>query len=150
MLIRPANPADISAMRALAEQSATAAHWGEREYAAVFAPEAPPRIALVATEDVEIFGFAIARCAPEEWEIENVVVSPQRRRRGVGSELVRQILRVVHQSGASSVLLEVRDSNTAARQMYERLGFAEAGRRPGYYRDPTEDALLLRCSPQNL
>lgn len=150
MLIRPATRADISLMQALAEQTATAAHWGQREYGALFAAEAPPRIALVATQDAEMCGFVIARCAPEEWEIENAVVPPLHRRRGIGSELVRQILQAARQAGAGSILLEVRESNRAARQLYEQLGFAEAGRRPGYYRDPVEDALLLRRSTQNL
>lgn len=146
VFIRPAIFADIPALQALAEQFATAAHWSRREYAALFAAEAPPRIALVANEDEAICGFVIARCALDEWEIENVVVSPKHRRRGLGSELVRQILQAARQAGAGAILLEVRESNRAARQMYDRLGFVEAGRRPGYYREPTEDALLLRFS----
>jgi len=150
VLIRQATPADIPSMHRLAEQAPTAAHWNEREYAALFAPEAPPRIALVAMEGVEIFGFVIARCTPDEWEIENVVVAVEHRRRGIGSGLVQQILQKARQSSARSLLLEVRDSNSAARQMYERLGFVEAGRRAAYYREPAEDALLLRCSPQDL
>lgn len=150
MLTRTATPADIPAMLALAEQAETAAHWSEREYAALFSPDAPPRTAFVAGEAGPLLGFAIARCAPGEWEIENVVVSPEHRRRGIGRELMRHILQAARQNAASSVLLEVRESNTAARQLYERLGFVEAGRRTEYYRDPVEDALLLRRSTQDL
>ena len=46
------------------------------------------------------------------------------------------------------VLLEVRESNTPARRLYEKLGFALEGRRPGYYQDPGEDALLFRLMLQ--
>lgn len=137
-------------MRILEAQAETAAHWSAREYDALFAPEAPRRIALVAAEADELCGFIIARCGPDEWEIENVVVAAEHRRLGIGSELVRQVLRAAQDAGAAAVLLEVRESNAAARQLYKRLGFAEAGRRPGYYRVPAEDALLLRFSVYNL
>lgn len=150
MLIRPATPADIPAMRALEQQTDTAAHWSEREYAALFAPQAPPRIALLATDNHETCGFLIARCGPDEWEIENLVVSPPRRRQGIASVLAREILQSARQTGAAAVLLEVRESNVAARQLYQTLGFSETGRRPAYYRDPPEDALLLRFSTNEL
>jgi len=127
-----------------------AAHWHVREYDVVFAPEAPRRVALVAEdEDQQICGFIVARCGVDEWEIENVVVAPERRRRGIGRELVRMVVRLAG-AAASAVLLEVRESNTAARQLYEKLGFVEIGRRPGYYHDPVEDALLLRFSTRKM
>ena len=151
MLIRSATPADISALRALERQAETAAHWAESGYDALFAPEAPHRIALVGEEAPgDICGFVIARCGTEEWEIENVVVAPQHRRCGIGDKLVEQILNAAHSAGAIAVLLEVRESNLAARQLYEQLGFAEVGRRSAYYREPVADALLLRRSTQDL
>jgi predicted N-acetyltransferase YhbS len=73
VLIRPATPDDVPSMRALEQQIETAAHWAEREYDALFAAEAPPRIALVATSEADagrVVGFVIARCATAEWEIE--------------------------------------------------------------------------------
>ena len=138
VLIRPATPSDIPLIRELEQQSETAAHWAERDYDALFAPEAPKRVALVAAEEGgrEIYGFAVARCGADEWEIENVVVAVGQRRRGIGSRLVRQILQAARDSGAGSVLLEVRESNVAARQLYEKLGFIETGRRASYYREP--------------
>jgi ribosomal-protein-alanine N-acetyltransferase len=136
-------------MQALEAQAPTAAHWREREYAALFAPDAPRRVAFVAEEQpAQVAGFAIARCGSDEWEIENVVVSPEHRRRGIGSDLVREILKAARDARVGAVLLEVRESNTAARQLYDQLGFAEIGRRPGYYREPAEDALLLRSSAE--
>ena len=149
MLIRPAIPDDIPAIRALEQQADSAAHWAEREYDALFAADAPARIALVAvgkSDAAQVHGFVIARCALDEWEIENVVVADGDRRLGIGTRLVQELLLRVLAAGATSVLLEVRESNTAARRLYEKLGFSEQGRRSNYYRDPPEDALLLQIS----
>jgi ribosomal-protein-alanine N-acetyltransferase len=147
--IRQATPDDLPAIRKLEQQAETAAHWAEREYDALFAPEAPARIALLATGDADvpdIRGFVIARAACEEWEIENLVVAAPHRRSGVASALLRELLRTAAAGGAAWVLLEVRESNVAARQLYEKIGFSQAGRRAGYYRGPFEDGLQLKIS----
>ena len=146
MLIRPATPDDVPSIRALEQQTETAAHWAEREYDALFAAEAPPRVTLVATSEREagrVIGFVIARCATAEWEIENVVVAPEKRNRGVSIKIIQELLLQAQSAGATSVLLEVRESNLAARRLYEKLGFSQQGRRSNYYREPEEDALLL-------
>jgi [ribosomal protein S18]-alanine N-acetyltransferase len=143
MLIRAAIPKDIQQMMALADGSESAAHWSAREYDALFAPEAPERVAIVWEEAGTIAGLVIARCG-EEWEIENVVVSPALRRKGIGEGLIQEVLRQARDGGATDVFLEVRESNVAARGLYARAGFCEQGRRRRYYRDPEEDALVLR------
>lgn len=153
MLIRPAAPDDVPSIRALEQQTETAAHWAEREYDALFAAGAPPRIALVAIAEAEssqVVGFVIARRATPEWEIENVVVAREERRRGVGIKLIVALLRKAQSGGATSVLLEVRESNLGARRLYEKLGFSQQGRRNSYYKDPEEDALSLSFSITNL
>ena len=147
MLIRPATPADIPLMRALELQAETAGHWAEREYDALFAPDTPKRIALVAGEaDHDITGFLIARCGMDEWEIENVVVATNRRRGGVGTALVHELRQLAEAACVPALLLEVRESNTAGRRLYEKIGFSQVGRRPGYYQRPAEDAVLLKYS----
>ena len=149
MNIRKATPGDLRFMRALEQQSETAAHWGEREYDALFDPEAPARIALVAQDENNpqgIHGFVIARCAADEWEIENVVVAAEHRRRGIGAALVGRLLEEAGRACTAMVQLEVRESNVAALRLYESLGFKEVGRRRAYYREPLEDALLLGIS----
>ncbi|HTR47876.1 MAG TPA: ribosomal protein S18-alanine N-acetyltransferase [Verrucomicrobiae bacterium] len=144
MLIRAAVPQDIPQIMTLAGSSETAAHWSAREYDALFAPEAPERAALVAYEREDaIAGFVVARCG-EEWELENVVVDPMFRRRGIGRALIEELMRRARQGGAKDVFLEVRESNAAARALYGKMGFREEGRRPRYYAQPEEDALLLR------
>jgi len=133
----------------LAQQSQTAAHWSEREYDALFAPEAPKRLALVACPQDHpgsVVGFIIALCVSDNWEIENVVVDPSLRQYGTGALLLRELLSQAKQFGATSLLLEVRESNVAARVLYKKMGFSEEGRRPRYYRDPDEDAVLLRLA----
>lgn len=149
VLIRKATAEDVPSIRALEQHAETAAHWGSREYDALFGAEAPRRIVLIANDDADqsyLCGFVIARCGVDEWEIENVVVAREEQRRGMGSALVSQLLHEARDSGITSVLLEVRPSNAAARRLYEKLGFSEVGRRPDYYREPSEDALLLKIS----
>jgi len=92
-------------------------------------------------------GFILARSAAGEAEILTLAVSPAARRHGLGSALVTEAASHAQQSGASVLFLEVAVSNVAARALYKQLGFAEAGRRKGYYSRPgsaPEDALLLR------
>jgi [ribosomal protein S18]-alanine N-acetyltransferase len=152
VLVRPAILEDIPYIRALEQQADTAAHWSEREYDALFAADAPPRIALIAINEpaaAQIHGFAMARRATDEWEIENVVVAPEYRRLGIATKLIREILLQARTAGATSVLLEVRESNLAARRLYEKLGFGQQGRRSNYYRDPPEDGLVLQISIKN-
>jgi ribosomal-protein-alanine acetyltransferase len=149
LIIRKAILEDLPSIRALEQQSDNAAHWGEREYEALFAADAPQRLVLVAADQPEsqqIAGFAVARCALDEWDVENVVVHGQRRRTGIGSSLVRKLLLEARGSGASAVFLEVRESNSAARKLYENIGFSEIGRREDYYSVPVEDALIFRFS----
>jgi ribosomal-protein-alanine N-acetyltransferase len=149
VLIRPVTPDDVPCIRALEQQEERAAHWSEREYAALFAPDAPTRIALVVVDEMspaQIHGFVIARCSGNDSEIENVVVARERQQLGIGTRLIQEVLLRAHSGGATSVLLEVRESNLAARRLYEKLGFSEQGRRKGYYSSPIEDALVLRKS----
>jgi ribosomal-protein-alanine acetyltransferase len=155
VLIRRATPDDVPSIRALEQQTGTAAHWAEREYDALFAAEAPPRITLVAISEEDddagcMIGFAVARCSTAEWEIENVVVAPEHRNRGAGIKIIQELLLEAQLAGATSVLLEVRESNLTARRLYEKLGFSQLGRRRTYYQDPEEDGLLLSFSITNL
>jgi len=149
--VRRATPANIPAMLALERHAATAAHWREDDYQRMFAaPEAATRIALVIEEE-QVVGFIVARALGEEWEIENVAVAGQARRRGLGTRLLGELLDLARNSGARAVFLEVRESNLAARALYEKWAFVESGRRKGYYREPEEDALIYKFDfPQGI
>ena len=143
MSIRPATPDDIPAILSLERACSTAAHWKELEYSLVFDPGATPRMLLVA-EDEGVRGFIMVRTLGPEWEIENVAVAPESRGRGIGSALVSAVLERARLQLVDSIFLEVRASNAAARALYSRAGFEEAGQRPDYYSNPEEDAVLYR------
>ncbi|MGH9601330.1 MAG: ribosomal protein S18-alanine N-acetyltransferase [Terriglobales bacterium] len=145
MTIRPATPADIPRLIPLERHSATAAHWAEADYQRLFDAGAPERLALV-LEEAEIVAFIVARGIAAEWEIENVAVAGPARRRGLGTRLLGELLNRLRARGVESVFLEVRESNVAARMLYEKWAFEESGRRTGYYRDPAEDAIQYRLS----
>jgi ribosomal-protein-alanine N-acetyltransferase len=79
----------------------------------------------------------------EELHINTLAVHPAWRRNGLASTLLRHVLADAIQQGADKATLEVRRSNEAARQLYERFGFETTAIRTNYYRDPVEDALIL-------
>lgn len=120
-----------------------AAHWSEDQYVRMFQPD-PRRVVLVADDGTGLAGFVVAVVCGDEWEIENVAVSQEARRTGLGTRLVAELLDRARAEGAQAVLLEVRESNRAARALYEKSAFAEAGRRRAYYRNPDEDAIIYR------
>jgi ribosomal-protein-alanine acetyltransferase len=91
-----------------------------------------------------IQGFLIAKAVGVEWEIENIVIADPARRRGLASRLLTHVLNVEGAKGAESIFLEVRESNLAARRLYEKWSFVESGRRKQYYHAPQEDAIVYR------
>lgn len=145
MNIRLALPGDVPALVELERRAATAAHWTEQDYQRLFEPGGR-RVALVLAEEGKVSGFVVGRDLGEEWEIENVAVAGPARRRGLGTRLVGELLDHARARGARSVYLEVRESNRAARALYEKWAFAESGRRKAYYHQPDEDALVYRLT----
>jgi len=142
--IRPATATDLPAMMALEKRAATAAHWSGEQYQALFRGSDPGRVALVIQEESGLLGFVMARVLGEEWEIENIAIAGPARRRGLGTRLLGELLDLARAQGAAAVFLEVRESNQAARALYEKWAFLEGGSRRRYYKDPEEDAILYR------
>ncbi len=101
----------------------------------------PSGICLVATEGDELLGYLVCSRYDRVWHLMNVAVSPDRRRQGVASRLISQLIEEA--GGELPFTLEVRVSNREAIAMYERLGFRSAGVRPRYYQDNGEDALIM-------
>ncbi len=158
--VRPAVEADIPRILEIERESEAAAHFSETDYRQALTSEisgaAVLRVVLVAASE-SAQGVLVARFLHAEWEIENVAVAKPARRLGLGERLVNAFLQSSGRSAsgkmnrgaeATAVFLEVRTSNVAARALYEKIGFTVAGRRPAYYRNPDEDAVLYRYSFQ--
>ena len=139
--VRRATITDLPRMVQIARRAVTAAQWNETHYVEMFTSG---RTLLVIEEESRVMGFVAGRDVASEWEIENIAVAGAARRRGLGSHLMGEFLHHVRSSGGKEVSLEVRESNSAARALYEKWAFLEAGRRKGYYHDPPEDALILK------
>lgn len=95
-------------------------------------------------DDDQVVGYAVAWFVSDESEIANLAVAPEHRRRGIGLLLLDRILEAAATFGTRAVFLEVRESNVAARKLYESRTFAVAGSRKAYYRKPVEDAIVMR------
>lgn len=158
MNIRPATAADIPPMMRLERLSASAGHWTEAQYRQAFERDGPERLVLVAEATLPLapgpgasqdsglafVAFLVARHLAPEWELENIVVDLSARRKGLGKRLLEALLAAARETNSRSVFLEVRESNAAARTLYEMAGFEQTGRRKSYYTNPLEDAVLYR------
>jgi len=147
--VRPAVEADVATMVAI-ERASFSDPWTSEALASTLRYE-HMRV-LVAEERGEVggdgagrpLGYVVAMRAGQEAEIADLAVSPVARRRGIGSALIDRLLTELTAGGVLAVFLEVRESNGAARALYESRAFRGIGRRRGYYRNPVEDALLLK------
>jgi ribosomal-protein-alanine N-acetyltransferase len=136
---------DLDALLALEE--AGASHpWTRAHFTAALADAATRVLVVRDAEGGGLLALGVFQRAADEVEIHDVAVAPRARRRGLARALLGQALGEAARAGARAAFLEVRASNHAARALYARLGFVEAGRRRGYYREPDEDALLLRLN----
>jgi ribosomal-protein-alanine N-acetyltransferase len=93
-----------------------------------------------------ILGFLVAHHLVPDWELENIVIAPQELRKGLGKQLLEGLLASARETRGACVFLEVRESNTAARALYQKAGFEQMGRRKCYYANPVEDAVLYRLT----
>jgi [ribosomal protein S18]-alanine N-acetyltransferase len=91
-----------------------------------------------------LLGYVVALLLGDEAEIADLAVAPLARRRGIARLLLDRTVADLGARGVQSVFLEVRESNSAARSLYQSQGFVTVGRRKGYYRHPVEDALILK------
>jgi ribosomal-protein-alanine acetyltransferase len=93
-----------------------------------------------------VVGFAVVAVVAGEAELETIAVAAEVQRRGVGRLLSRALVDELKTAQVSELHLEVRASNQMALGFYRNQGFEEAGRRPRYYADPEEDAVLMTVS----
>lgn len=100
-------------------------------------------IYIVAEHENSIVGYAGCIVSADGADITNIAVAGDYRRMGIAEELLRQTETLVRKRQVQSIYLEVRQSNTGARRLYEKNGFAQIGVRRNFYQKPLEDALLM-------
>ena len=155
VFIRAANPNDVPAILNIEKSAPSAAHWSADHYRSRILSQSQAACFLVAechddSNKPQLGGFLCARIVAAEWEVENVVVHPLFRRRRIATQLMQSLIENWDAAAGAVLLLEVRESNMAARDLYERHGFREVGRRPSYYRDPDESAVLYKFDRQTI
>lgn len=137
--VRQMSESDVSAALSLLEESPEASMWSKESLVA----SASGGNAWAAEAGGCVAGILIGRIAADEFEVLNLAVGKAFRRRGIATQLVIAAFDCARTGGARHAYLEVRASNQGGIAFYARLGFGVCGRRPNYYRDPAEDAVLL-------
>lgn len=122
------------------ERLCFSAPWNEKAITETMQGES---IFLVAEENGKTCGYIGSYYCHPEGYITNVAVMPEMRRRGIGRELIKELIVRGRELSLSFWTLEVRESNKGAIALYSSLGFQKVGRRPRFYRDPEEAAELM-------
>jgi len=143
IVLRTATAADLAEVMAL-ERACYSDPWPATAFASL--PDNARVFFGVAGTGVgdRVVGYVVAWYVMDEGELANLAVASAHRGRGIGGALLDAMLADAASRAISQVYLEVRESNAAARKLYETRGFEEIGRRKSYYRTPVEDALILR------
>ena len=140
MTIEKMNESHVAAVAAL-EKLCFSDPWSERSIASEL--QNPLTLWLVAVEDEVVCGYIGSQSVMGESDMMNLAVSQDHRRKGLGEMLVLALCDALSEEN-TSLTLEVRVSNAPAIALYEKLGFEQVGLRKNYYRNPKEDALILR------
>lgn len=160
MIIRTFNPSDVESLLAVQDEAFPVSQWRASDYMRLAA--APGGMILVAEAETadgataqsregrvhwrsrgQVVGFAAASQQADEAELKNIAVRTPYRRQGVARALLEELHRRLLEAGANRVYLEVRPSNTSARELYLSVGYSLRYERKMYYQDPPEDALVL-------
>lgn len=104
----------------------------------------PLSLWLVAVSGEKVAGYVGSQTVIDESDMMNIAVAPAFRRQGIAKRLINSLILGLRERGSHTLTLEVRSSNEPAISLYRQLGFIQVGRRPNYYRNPKEDALILR------
>ena len=139
--VRQAEPGDAQALSRI-ERASFDAPWSEAEIARDISAGGRVYVA-VSLSGEERTGYADMRIVADEAQLYNLAVAPGFRRMGAGEALMRHLKDTARSLGCRLMTLEVRAGNEAALRLYEKLGFREVGRRPGYYAEGGEDAVLM-------
>ena len=125
--VRDFRATDIDAVMGIQQHSVTASAWTREHYLMVTKRH----------DDMWIF---------DELHINKIAVTADERRKGIALALMDRCFDFAREHAVEMISLEVRESNHAAKALYEKWAFTEEGRRKAYYKDPEEDALVLKFS----
>lgn len=140
--IRKMTTADIGAV-ALIDQMSFSLPWPESSYRFEVGDNRAAQCLVAETVDRRIAAMIVSWLVVDELHIATFATHPDFRRQGVGSLLLQASLEQAARLGARRAFLEVREGNAAAQDLYRKFGFRVTGRRPHYYRDDGEDAILM-------
>jgi [ribosomal protein S18]-alanine N-acetyltransferase len=140
--VRPARPADVPVVARLEADCFGPDAWSEGLVHAGVAGSLPTVVYLVADEDGVVVGHAVASLAGEIAELQRIAVTGDRRRTGVASALLAEVVETASRNDADRLLLEVREDNEGAVAFYAGAGFVGIDRRPHYYADGSAAVVL--------
>ena len=127
------------------DQKSFSLPWPERSFRFELTAN-PASRCWVADFDGKIVGMVVVWLIIDEAHVATLATHPDFRRRGIGTKLLSHALRHMIDEGARSSFLEVRESNSSAQDMYRKFGYEASGRRPRYYKDNNEDAILMNLA----
>lgn len=139
--IRPAQENDLTEIAAL-DRGSGLTPWKKSDYRVWL--DRGDAVFLSALAPGRLVGFILLRAAAGEAELLKIAADAAARGLGIGQSLLTAGIRAVRSVGCQTVFLEVRPTNAAALRLYQKTGFVQVGRRPDYYRNPQEDALVMR------
>ena len=142
-LLRPAAEADLNQVLQI-ERASFADPWTEESFRRLLGGHPAIFQVIEYPPDLRVAGYVIAFAVGEDAELLNVAVEQEFRGRGLAGQMLDAVLIELGGLGVRTAFLEVRESNSAARALYESRGFTEIGRRRNYYRRPVEHALVMR------
>ena len=99
---------------------------------------------LVALDDDQVVGYVGSQTVLGETDMMNIAIHPDYRKQGIATALISALIEALKERSSHTLMLEVRSSNEAAKSLYMKMGFEAVGIRKNYYRNPREDALILR------
>ncbi|WP_460774497.1 ribosomal protein S18-alanine N-acetyltransferase [Microbacterium sp. GXF7504] len=143
-MIRPATVDDLPAIMALERASFPTDAWSEPMMREELVSPHGRYFVLETAGRVTGYAGLRAPAGSRDGDVQTIAVAETSRGRGSGRELLRTLLRTAHERGVREVFLEVRDDNPVAQALYRSEGFAELGRRPGYYQPDDVDAVIMR------
>lgn len=144
MIFRPMKPEDLGGIIEIEKTCFTADAWSEDDFIYRMNASDWHFINLTLEDEGRVAAYITATVVADEMNIDSVAVAPDYRRKGYASALIDLAIK---QAKAAVVMLEVRESNTAAISLYQSLGFEKVGLRKNYYERPVENAVLMtKCN----